>query len=90
MKEKNSERVSIKSLLETLKDIFRLSLPYKTRFFSAILLVVVGSAIWLTVPLGLRSLLDAVFEQENYALLNKLSLGLIGLFLTQAIFTFGG
>lgn len=86
----NTERVSIKSLLETLKDIFRLSLPYKTRFFSAILLVVVGSAIWLTVPLGLRSLLDAVFEQENYALLNKLSLGLIGLFLSQAIFTFGG
>ena len=90
MKGKNTERVSIKSLLATLKDIFRLSLPYKTRFFSAILLVVVGSAIWLTVPLGLRSLLDAVFEQENYALLNKLSLGLIGLFLTQAIFTFGG
>ncbi|MEC8140897.1 MAG: ABC transporter transmembrane domain-containing protein [Bacteroidota bacterium] len=90
MKGKNTERVSIKSLLETLKDIFRLSLPYKTRFFSALLLVVVGSAIWLTVPLGLRSLLDAVFEQENYALLNKLSLGLIGLFLTQAIFTFGG
>ena len=90
MKGNNKERVSIKSLLETLKDIFRLSLPYKTRFFSAILLVVVGSAIWLTVPLGLRSLLDAVFEEENYALLNKLSLGLIGLFLTQAIFTFGG
>lgn len=90
MKGKNTKRVSIKSLLATLKDIFRLSLPYKTRFFSAILLVVVGSAIWLTVPLGLRSLLDAVFEQENYALLNKLSLGLIGLFLTQAIFTFGG
>lgn len=90
MIEKNAQRVSIKSLLETLKDIFRLSLPYKTRFFSAILLVVVGSAIWLTVPLGLRSLLDAVFEQENYGLLNKLSLGLIGLFLTQAIFTFGG
>ena len=90
MKGNNKERVSIKSLLETLKDIFRLSLPYITRFFSAILLVVVGSAIWLTVPLGLRSLLDAVFEEENYALLNKLSLGLIGLFLTQAIFTFGG
>ena len=90
MIENNAQRVSIKSLYETLKDIFRLSLPYRTRFFSAILLVVVGSAIWLTVPLGLRSLLDAVFEQENYGLLNRLSLGLIGLFLTQAIFTFGG
>ena len=90
MIEKNAQRVSIKSLYETLIDIFRLSLPYRTRFFSAILLVVVGSAIWLTVPLGLRSLLDAVFEQENYGLLNRLSLGLIGLFLTQAIFTFGG
>ena len=65
MKEMNPEQVSIKTLLETLEDIFKLSLPYKTRFFSAILLVVVGSAIWLTVPLGLRSLLDAVFEQEK-------------------------
>ena len=81
MIEKNAQRVSIKSLYEALKDIFRLSLPYRTRFFSAILLVVVGSAIWLTVPLGLRSLLDAVFEQENYGLLNRLSLGLIGLFI---------
>jgi len=84
------QKVSIGSLLDTLKEIFALSLPYRKRFFLAVVLVVVGSAIWLTVPLGLRSLLDAVFEQENFTLLNRLALGLLGLFLLQALFSFGG
>lgn len=84
------QKVSIGSLLDTLKEIFALSLPYRKRFFLAVMLVVVGSAIWLTVPLGLRSLLDAVFEQENFTLLNRLALGLLGLFLLQALFSFGG
>ena len=84
------QRVSIRSLLDTLKDIFALSLPYRKRFFFAVIMVVVGSAIWLTVPLGLRSLLDAVFEEENFTLLNQLALGLVGLFLLQALFSFGG
>jgi len=81
---------SVKSLWHTLKDIFGLSKPYRTRFWLATVSVLIGSAIWLTVPLGLRELLDAVFESENRSLLNLLAVGLFGLFLAQALFSFLG
>ena len=87
--EKNPRR-GIASLKETLVKIFGLSKPYRTRFYSATALVLIGSAIWLSVPLGLRQLLDAVFEQGDAKLLNLLSVGLIGLFFLQALFTFTG
>lgn len=50
----------------------------------------VASGIWLTVPLGLRELLDAVFETGNDELLNWLAGGLFGLFVLQAGFSFFG
>src|SRR5690625_1232851 len=81
---------SVKSLWHTLRDIFGLSKPYRTRFWLATVSVLIGSAIWLTVPLGLRELLDAVFESENRSLLNLLAVGLFGLFLAQALFSFLG
>lgn len=46
--------------------------------------------VWLAVPLGLRELLDAVFEESNPALLNTITIGLIVLFVGQAIFGFLG
>ena len=49
-----------------------------------------SALVWLVVPLGLRSLLDAVFEQSNRGLLNQLAAGLLVLFLLQAIFSFFG
>lgn len=81
---------SLKSLKETLSDIFALSKPYRTRFYTATLLVIIGSAIWLMVPLGLRELLDAVFEDGDQTLLNLLAGGMLLLFLLQAVFSFGG
>ncbi len=87
--EKKIQR-SVKSLWETLKDIFALSKPYRFRFYLATVMVLVASAIWLTVPLGLRELLDAVFEDGNRQLLNLLAVGLFGLFIAQALFSFAG
>jgi len=52
--------------------------------------VLIASAIWLTVPLGLRELLDAVFEDSKRELLNLLAVGLFGLFILQALFSFLG
>jgi ATP-binding cassette, subfamily B, bacterial MsbA len=72
------------------KDIFALSRPYRARFYLATAAVLVASAIWLTVPLGLRELLDAVFEAGNRELLNFLAIGLFGLFIAQAFFSFLG
>ena len=78
------------SLWETLVNIFRLSKPYRLRFYSATVFVIVASAIWLSVPLGLRELLDAVFEQGDGELSNILAIGLMALFVVQAGFSFAG
>lgn len=75
------------TLWETLVNIFSLSKPYRLRFYSATMFVIVASAIWLSVPLGLRELLDAVFEQGDGRLLNMLALGLMALFVVQAAFS---
>jgi len=88
-KDKDTKR-SVKSLWETLKEIFALSKAYRLRFYLATVVVLIASAIWLTVPLGLRELLDAVFEESNRELLNLLAIGLLGLFLLQALFSFLG
>ena len=42
------------------------------------------------VPLGLKALLDAVFETGDGSLLDRLALGLLGLFALQAVLLFGG
>lgn len=90
MSESTKEKKSIKSLWLTLKQIFALSKPYRTRFYVATVATLVASGIWLTVPLGLRELLDAVFEAGNNQLLNWLAIGLFGLFVLQAGFSFFG
>lgn len=90
MPEEENQQRSINSLWDTLMDIFALSKPYRTRFYAATVATIIASAIWLTVPLGLRELLDAVFESGNESLLNMLALGLFGLFILQAVFSFAG
>ncbi len=89
-KKVENENRGLKSLKETLVKIFALSKPYRKRFYFATVVVLIGSAIWLTVPLGLRELLDAVFEEGNAGLLNILAIGLMVLFIIQALFTFLG
>ncbi|MFN1833622.1 ABC transporter ATP-binding protein [Balneola sp. MJW-20] len=81
---------SLPSLWQTLRQIFALSKPYRRRFYSATALVIIASGIWLTVPLGLRELLDAVFQVGDDSLLNQLALGLFLLFVLQSAFSFGG
>ncbi|MAO63528.1 MAG: ABC transporter ATP-binding protein [Balneola sp.] len=90
MTKESKENKSIKSLWLTLKDIFALSKPYRRRFYFATVATLVASGIWLTVPLGLRELLDAVFEAGNNELLNWLAIGLFALFVFQAAFSFFG
>lgn len=89
-KKDKKEKRGLKSLKETLVKIFALSKPYRKRFYFATIVVLIGSGIWLSVPLGLRELLDAVFEQGNEGLLNILAIGLMVLFIFQAAFTFMG
>lgn len=90
MPEEGKQQRSIKSLWTTLMEIFALSKPYRFRFYAATVATIIASAIWLTVPLGLRELLDAVFETGDAGMLNMLAVGLFLLFILQAAFSFAG
>ncbi len=64
--------------------------PYKTKLIFALIASVLATLVWLAVPLGLRELLDAVFDDGDMALLNRVTLILIGLFVVQALLGFWG
>jgi len=83
---KNSSSSSYHQYLK----IIRYVKPYKYRLMGALLASVVATLVWLAVPLGLRELLDAVFEESNPALLNTITVALIILFVGQAGFGFLG
>ena len=77
-------------LWSSLRRIFRLAWPYRLRLGAAVVLTILGAAVALVVPLGLRELVDAVFQDENRALLDTLALALVGLFLARSAAAFGG
>lgn len=77
-------------LWASLRRIFEFAHPYRYRLIAALTLTVIGSAVALVVPLGLRELVDAVFQQGNRSLLDFLTLVLIVLFILRALFSFGG
>lgn len=62
--------------------------PYLLRLICGFVLTALGSVIWLSVPLGVKSLLDSVFEQQDRNLLNLLGWGLLALFAVQATMSF--
>lgn len=78
------------SIPKLIGRLFEIARPYRGRFLFAMGFTLVGSMLWLIVPLGLRELLDAVFEAGDRSLLNWLAFGLISLFLVQVVFGFLG
>ncbi len=87
-KTQSKSKLSKESLWSALKRIFALSKPYRTRFYTATVLALMASAVGLTVPLGLKALLDAVFQSSDESLLNIIALVLLGLFILQTFFSF--
>ena len=77
-------------LWTSLRRIFRLGWPYRYRLLAALALTVLGTSVALVVPLGLRELVDAVFQEANRGLLDQLTLALIALFVLRAAASFGG
>lgn len=88
-KEIPPKKLDAKTLWLAIKRIFRLSKPYRKKFYAATILAVASSAVGLSVPLGLKALLDAVFQSGDAGLLNVIALVLLGLFLGQAFLSFG-
>lgn len=85
-----ASRRTVASLWAAVRRILALSWPYRRRLAVALVLTALGSVVGLVVPLGLRELLDAVFQDANRALLDRLTLALMALFLLQAAVSFAG
>ena len=77
-------------LFAALGRILVFARPYRRRLVLALVLASLGSLVALVVPLGLRALVDAVFERGNAQLLNRLTGALVVLFLGQAVLSFFG
>ncbi len=71
------------------RRLLRYLRPYRGRMALAIAMLGGSSAIGLAFPLVIVRLLDAVLQEQNPALLNGLALALMGMFLLQALLTFG-
>ncbi len=71
------------------RRLLRYLRPYREHMALAIALLAGSSAIGLAFPLVIVRLLDAVLQQQNLTLLNGLALALLGMFLVQALLTFG-
>lgn len=78
------------SIYSSLKRIFSYVKPYRGKLIFALFASMMASLVWLAVPLGLRELLDAVFDEGNRDVLNLITIGLVGLFAIQSILGFFG
>lgn len=85
----SKSKPGLQKIWPAVKRIFALSKPYRLRFYTATVLALGSSAVGLTVPLGLKALLDAVFQSSDGGLLDLIALALFGLFLFQAFLSFG-
>ena len=62
--------------------------PYRGRLLLALAAIVVGSLLGLAGPYTLQLLIDAVFQQNDPQLLNRITLILIAIFAMQSVFYF--
>ena len=62
--------------------------PYWRKMAAAAACLVVSSALGLVLPWVVRGLVDTVFVHRDYATLNRIALGLVGIFLVQSIFVY--
>ena len=70
------------------RRLFAFVKPYRTRLYIALIVIMIGSLLGLAGPYSLQFLIDAVFKDNNAALLNIITLLLIGIFLLQSVFYF--
>ena len=77
-------------LFQSLRRIFSFTKPFRRKLFVALLLTLVSAGVWLVLPMGMRTMVDAVFEDANRGLLDRLTLLLLGLFIVQAFIGFTG
>ncbi|MFL6214966.1 MAG: ABC transporter ATP-binding protein [Blastocatellia bacterium] len=81
----------LRALRRSPRDLLRLlayAKPYRARLAVALVSLFIAGGLGLLFPLIVRWLIDAAFIERDAARLNRLALTLIGLFITQAAFSF--
>ena len=84
-----SEKLSASETLTFMRRVVPRVRPYTKRLLGALFFLLVSTAIGLVFPLVIRELLDAAFQVGDRQLLDRIALGLIGLFSVQAVANFG-
>ncbi|HZY43613.1 MAG TPA: ABC transporter transmembrane domain-containing protein [Anaerolineae bacterium] len=74
--------------MDQFRRLFAFVKPYRKRLAIAISAIIIGSILGLAGPYTLQFLIDAVFRQSNATLLNQITLALLIIFGSQAIFYF--
>jgi subfamily B ATP-binding cassette protein MsbA len=70
------------------RRLFQFVAPYRRRLILALIVIALNSLLGLAGPYTLQFLIDAVFKNSNAALLNQITLVLVGIFLLQSILYF--
>ncbi|MEP7199642.1 MAG: ABC transporter transmembrane domain-containing protein, partial [Chloroflexota bacterium] len=70
------------------RRLFAFVRPYRVRLIVALAAIIVGSLLGLAGPYALQFLIDAVFKQNDAALLNQITAILLGIFALQSVFYF--
>lgn len=89
MDKKENQTYSPVALWLAWKRIFAFARPYLFRLVLGLVFTAFSTGVWLLIPLGLRSLLDSVFEQGDRHQLDLLALGMLVLFALQALLHVG-
>jgi ATP-binding cassette, subfamily B, bacterial MsbA len=74
--------------MDQFRRLFSFVRPYRYRLYLALMVIVIGSLLGLAGPYTLQFLVDAVFEQNDSSLLNRITLILVAIFATQSVFYF--
>ena len=82
------ERINPLTGLEQFRRLFAFVMPYRGRLFIALAAIIATSVTGLAGPYTLQFLIDAVLRQSDAALLNRITLILIGIFALQGVFYF--
>ena len=83
------ERLSPRRAVSFLRRLLPRIRPYRGRILLGAVLLLTSTAIGLVFPLAVRWLLDAAFLAGSAPMLDRIALGLLGLFAVQAILNFG-
>ena len=78
------------SLWRQLKPIFSLATPYRWKIAGCLVLILLASAIQLSLPLGIRALIDEMLTEQSRRLLNLLAGGLLILFVFRSALAYVG